>query len=335
MILLQNGKTYFEHRYTLEEDLEKEIVKYSKLLFGKNIIYIDAKSKIESKALGGSVPDGFLFDLKDIKNPEFYIVEVELQSHDFYKHIFPQITKFFAFFKNKKSQTELIEKLFSTVNSSQELKDEFKVFLGDKEIYKFIKDVLENSQNILLLLDGNKNELPEIIETYADTWGKMVKVLLLKKFTNRNDVIYSLDPDFANIEYPPGDEAGTGGGGEYSEEFHLDGVDNETKEIYSYIKEILIKFNKDLLFNPQKYYISIILNKNVAYFQLRRKKIRLVILLPEKEVRTKIRKHEVIRLSKGVQKFYNAPSCSIIIDDMKNVAEVISILKYVIKKAAL
>src|SRR5690606_29129136 len=153
----------------------------SKLFFGSKSIYFDAKRKIESKSLGGSIPDGILFDLSDVDNPEFYLIENELSSHDFFNHIFPQITKFFAFYKNRKSQSDLVEKIFSIINTDAVLKQSFKTYLGEMEIFKFVKDTIENSQNILLIIDDDMNQLPEIIDTYTDTWGKMVKVMIIKK----------------------------------------------------------------------------------------------------------------------------------------------------------
>lgn len=333
MVIFQNGRIFVEFRYTTEEELEKKVVDNAKLFFGTNTIYIDAKKKIKSKELGGSIPDGFLFDLSDKENPEFYLVEVELSTHDFFTHIFPQVTKFFAFFKNNKSQTELVEKIFSIVNTTPQLKDEFKKYLGEKEIYKFVKDVIENSQNILLIIDGEKKELPEIIETYSDTWGKMVKPIILQTFSNNDDFIYSLDPDFASLEYAYDESTIVSEQGEepeYSEEFHLDGVKNEVKEIYLKIKEELLKTNKKLVFNPQKYYISIISNKNIAFFRFRKKKIKLVVMMSEEQTKEIIKKHIIEHLSEGVQKFYNGPSCALIIDKKENIDEVIQLLKVII-----
>src|SRR3990167_10705056 len=174
MNLFLSGKKFREYRYNKEDEFEYEVVSNSKLFFGHNSIYIDAKRKIQSKSFGGSIPDGFLFDLSDKDNPEFYLVENELSSHDFFNHIFPQITKFFAFYKNRQSQSDLVEKIFSIVNTDHNLKGEFKKYLGEREIFKFIKDTIDISQNILLIIDNDMSELPEIITTYADTWVKMV-----------------------------------------------------------------------------------------------------------------------------------------------------------------
>ncbi len=201
MKLFTKNKTFNPFQFDKETDLEREVVANSKLFFGTGSIYIDLKKKIEAKSLGNSIPDGFLFDLVDSDNPEFYLDEVELASHDFFKHIFHQVTKFFSFFKNPKSQTDLMEKIFTIINNDNELKQEFKKHLGDKKIYKFIKDTIERSQNILLIIDGDKKEMPEIIETYTDSWGKMVKQLLIKKFVNNSECIYTMHPDFENIEF--------------------------------------------------------------------------------------------------------------------------------------
>jgi hypothetical protein len=187
-----NNKRFTEKEFSKERELEDLMFQNSKSLFGQNSIIIEAKKKIENKTLGGTIPDAFLFDLNDPENPEFYLVEVELASHSFYNHIFPQITKFFAFYKNPVSQSELIEKLYSLVNADPGLKKQFKDLIGNKEIFKFIKDTLENSQNILLVLDNEKPELPEIINTYTDTWGKIVKLTLLKEYCNNGESNISL-----------------------------------------------------------------------------------------------------------------------------------------------
>lgn len=118
-------------------------------------------------------------------------MEVELEQHDFYKHIFPQITRFFAFFKNSASRNNLVDKLFYFIKSNAGLEQEFKQYLDKKEIYKALKDVTENSQNILLILDDNKKELQEVFETYTDTWDKMVKVEILKQYTAEGKTIFT------------------------------------------------------------------------------------------------------------------------------------------------
>uniref|UniRef100_A0A7V3NVG7 DUF5655 domain-containing protein n=1 Tax=candidate division WOR-3 bacterium TaxID=2052148 RepID=A0A7V3NVG7_UNCW3 len=334
MLLFYNGKQFVEYEFQKEADFEMEIAAYSKLFFGRDSIFIDAKKKIETKSLGNSIPDGFLFDLSDKDNPEFYLVEVELSKHDFFNHIFPQITKFFGFFKNTTNQSDLVEKMFAVITNDGELKKEFKRHLGDREIYKFLKDTIENSQNILLILDGDKSELPEITETYSDTWGKMVKQLIIKKYTNSVDTIFTMNPDFESIEYVDVEDESKKESEkkEYSEEYHLDGISEVIKKVYVQLKNELLVYDSSLFFNPQKYYISIIKDRNLAFFKIRKKKITLVVMLPEDDVRDMISHHSIKHLSDPVQRFYNGPCCAIIIEDDLYLSEISNVLKKIISK---
>ena len=83
MVLFYQNKKLSEYQFKSEKEFETVVLENSKLFFGNSSIYIDAKKKIDTKALGSTIPDGFLFDLSDIANPEFYLVEVELTKHDF------------------------------------------------------------------------------------------------------------------------------------------------------------------------------------------------------------------------------------------------------------
>lgn len=330
MKIFANSNPYIEFQFNTEAEFEKEVVVHSKLFFGSNSIYIDAKRKIESKGLGNTIPDGFLLDLSDIENPEFYLVEVELAKHQFYSHIFPQITKFFGFYKNSKSLNDLVEYIFLMISQNGDLKKEFKQILGDRETYKFLKDLIEQSQNILLVIDGEKKEVPEIMETYSDTWGKMVKLMYLKKYYHNGEFIYTMHPDFENIVIetivndPPEDPNQPKA---YSENYHLEGVAEIVKQVYSEIKSDLLETDSSIKFNPQKYYISIRKIKNVAYLWVTRKKIELVVLNPENDTRNQIAYHRIKTLSASVQRFWSGPSCSIIIENTEHLNEVSTLLK--------
>lgn len=338
MILIQNGKRYDEYKFGLEEVFEAEVIAAKELIFGKNTIFIDAKKKIGTLALGNTIPDGFLFDFSDPDNFAFYIVEVELLKHEFYSHIFPQITKFFAFFKNAKRQKELVEKLFATIDSDAALKRRFKTFLGEKEIFRVMSDLVDNSQNILLVIDGAKPELPEITDTYSDTWGKMVRVLEVRKFTGKEDSIITVDPAFENLEYSYEEPiAETEKKGViYSEDFHLEGTLQTVRDIYRHIKTIVREEDKTYKFNPQKYYISIKGPKNIVFLKIRKKKIRMIIMMPEKHIRKCIKHHPVKTLSQPVQDFYNGPCAAVEVDSMANIKEIdnliISIIRIVEKE---
>ena len=334
MRLFSNNKPFNEFQFEKESEFENAVVLNSKLFFGSNSIYIDAKRKIDAKSLGKSIPDGFLFDLSDKANPEFYIVEVELAKHDFYSHIFPQITKFIGFYKNPKSQMDLVEKIFLHIDNDIELKKEFKKYLGENEIYKFLKDTIEHSQNILLVIDGDKKELPEIMETYSDTWGKMVKLILIRKFVQNGEVIYFMHPDFENIEFAEIEEESEKEEEniDYSEEYHLEGASELVRNIYMDLKAHILTVSPTIIFNPKKYYISIRKERNLAFFIIHRKKIRLIVMQGDVETRAELAHHSIKILTEKVQKFWNGPSCAVIIESSENLDEIKSLLTKLITK---
>lgn len=331
-VIFKNGIRYIEKPFSKEVDIEKIVVNNSSLFFGIKSLFIDAKKKIDNKALGGVIPDGFLFNFTDKNNPEFYLVEVELEKHSFFNHIFPQITKFFAFFKNPSSQGKLIEKLYSIFENDEELRKQLKSIIGKKEIFKFLKDTIENSQNILLIIDGEKKELPAITETYTDTWGKMVKVAILKEYIGNNDPsksIFTLSPDFENIDtidIVADDKNDKSIKTVYTEQFHLQDVHQNTLDAYTKLKDQLLEKIPSLQFNSQRYYISLRKKRNFAFLIIRKKKIRLVAMQKEEMIRKNIKNHTVSSLSEGIQNFYNGPCANIEIVNDKNMKEIIELL---------
>lgn len=226
----------------------------------------------------------------------------------------------------------MIEKIYNLINLDEKLKAEIKKHIGDNEIHKFLNDMIENSQNILLILDDDKEELPEIIETYTDTWGKIVKQLVLRRFISEDEAILALSPDFENIESAElivdeeDEDEVTELKQKYTEEYHLDGVNSEIKAVFLTFKKILTSRIENIVFNPQRYYISIKKKRNFAYFKIKRKKIRIVVMAKEDIVRSKLKYHQVKPLSEGVQNFYNGDCCDIIIEENKNLDEVINLL---------
>ena len=194
-------------------------------------------------------------------------------------------------------------------------------------------DAIENSQNILLILDEEKNELPEIMDTYTDTWGKIVKLQIIKKFMNKGDCIFSMQPEFESIEYSTlksfADAENTKI--EITEDFHFEGVNLEIKKLYNNLKEKLLIINNNLIFNPQKYYISILNKKNVAYFDIKKKRIRLTVIRPIEEFNELIKINKLKPLSESVQGFYGSPCGGIYIEDEKGIEEVISVLNPLIQ----
>jgi len=339
MDIIFNGSKFEQIIYKSEEIFEGDIVNNSKILFGEKSVYIDYKRKINTKNIGGSIPDGFLLNLADIENPIFYLVEVELSTHSFYEHIFPQITKFFAFFKNRQSRNDLLDKIYSIIQMDTNIQSEIKKLSNGKEIYKLIKDAIEDNPNILLIIDENKQELPEIIETYTDTWGKILKLEIIKKYINGSNIIFSMDPEFETLDYYMESNVSIGIGKTDSdddiimtEEVYISKFSDKLKAIYSKLKNEVLNIDTDFIFNPTKYYISIKHNKNIVYIEPRKKKFRLVIMLEADVIKRNLKKCKITELSQSVQGFYNGACAAIDLDEINKVEEIISLIKIIINR---
>src|SRR3989344_4326552 len=316
LAVFNNGIKLTKQDFSTEEEFENEIKSNSKKLFGNKTIYLDIKRKIESVSLGGAIPDGVLFDLEDPEDIKFYLIEAELSSHSFYEHIFPQITKFFAFYKNPFSQNNLIEKLYSFIISNPEIKKDFDRLLNGQELYKSIKDSVENNQKILLIIDGEKPELEEILKTYTDTWDKFVIVEIFTKYGLEDNKVLLLEPDFLQkellheIEDEEKEKIIN-----YTESYHLEGSDKLIIHIYTTIKNYLLKIDQDITSNPQKYYISFRKNRNFAYLDIKKSKIKIAVMLPFEKGQEMIRTHKLRKFTEGVQRFYGRQSFEVTIEN--------------------
>jgi predicted transport protein len=116
----------------------------------------------------------------------------------------------------------------------------------------------------------------------------------------------------------------------YKEEEHLNKTEDQIKQIYLEIKSRLLAINPSLIFNPQRYYISIKNKINISFIKIRRKKIRIIIMLDFKTIKENIRGYAVKELSQGVQAFYNGSCAAVDIEKKDNIGEVIKLIKRLI-----
>ncbi len=136
------------------------------------------------------------------------------------------------------------------IDSTRELEEQFRSQLGKKEIYKALKDIIESSQNVLLIIDEEKPELPEVLKTYTDTWDKMVTVEILKKFSSGEKAIFTLTPDFENIEDIGIRETTEREDRKYTESFQTEGVEKDVLTAYDSIKNAMLSLDPAIEVNP-------------------------------------------------------------------------------------
>jgi predicted transport protein len=314
-----------EIKFKSDKELEQLILINSNAFFGENTLLFKDKSETRDEHF----PDKFLLDFTNAEKPRLYLIEVILPDQSF-GQCFVRITHFFALLRNRKNQNDFIFKLYEIINSNKELKKKLQTYIPkDIDIPEFLATLLDNRPLVLLITGGEKSELSILVEIYVETWGKMLKTIIIRKYESEGETSYPMSPAFADLlkndKSKPEVVKST-------EEDHLNACSEMSRNIFNEIKSALLKTDSSIEFNAKKIYISLRKGKNLAFFHLR-KKISLVVMNPEDDTRKQIKHHEIKTLPVSVQKFWNGPSCTIILENMAKLEEVISLLKKMIAKS--
>lgn len=317
-----------EKNFRSVKELEELVLANSKTFFGKDIHFIPLSKESKQVFKGDFTPSGFLLNVTDLGRPEIYFVNILPATEDFYGLIFPGITRYFLLLKSD----EFIDSLCNLLSKDKTLSKELREKMKQEDIPYFLKAVINSRLTILLVTDGEIKLLEPMKEVYF-TWEN-VKNIQVKKYSSNGNIFCSLQPPFASLIRPVTRERKkrneTQRDVTYTEDFHLEGVSENVRNIYSTMKTELLKIDKELQFNPQKYYISLRKNKNLAFFKLLKSKITLVVMNPEADTRKQMKHYEVRALKESVQKFYNGQCCEILIENTAHLKEVITLLQKLI-----
>ncbi len=196
MLWNQENK-YLEFPYNKESELEFSVNEVKTALFGITRIYLDDKKKIGKKGKTNNLPDGYLIDLTNHKDPKIFVVENDLASHQHLKHIAVQILEFSLSFESSKVKVKNVikEMLQKRPEDWQKCADFAKAnnygnvdFLLESIIHK------NDSFNALLIID----ELGDELETVLISRFKFpVEIITLKRYKSLDqpdDILYEFEP---------------------------------------------------------------------------------------------------------------------------------------------
>jgi len=320
-----------EKNFQSEKELQELILQNNKTLFGEDSFVLDTR-KTSLDFTGGVIPDGILLDLKEAGKPKFYLVLCILSKRSL-SLLFVQLTHLFSLLRNQESQSEITEAIGKIFFNNKSLKKELKAKTNGREISEVAESAVKNKPGIILLMDSVQKDMPLLMETYAETWGKFVKPIFFRKFSSNGETIITMHPDFAQIQNGKAKSKSEKEKINYTEEYHTEDASDDVKTVYRKMKAELLKTDKTLQFNPQKYYISMRKNRNLAFFHIGKNKISLVVMNPDKDTRKQIKHHEVKTLAESVQKFWNGKCCTIMIENSKHINDIISLLKKLVAGA--
>ena len=191
--ILANNKIYEETNFDDEAELEGAIILNKTYVFGSNIVYLDYKIKTGKKdSRNTGVPDGFLIDFTNPKNPKLFFVEHELESHDLYEHIGPQIMRFYASFETAKRELQI--KLNGIMKDDPQLKNEIEQkrkntpFENIDALFNYL--IYDKNIGIVLVIDEQTEDLNALLKRLRD----VPEVIVLKKYQFQNEIIYQYTP---------------------------------------------------------------------------------------------------------------------------------------------
>ncbi|MEM4057362.1 MAG: hypothetical protein QXZ12_01360 [Thermoplasmata archaeon] len=162
--IVKKGRAkYFLYTYKDEHELEELVKENYKDIFGENCIWFEKKKEITSAMGISSIPDGFVISIEDKK---WYVVEVELSSHDVYKHISIQISSFQTAIKNDSTKNKLIEFFNEEIKKDSQKQHILEINNIVKEQYKFIQDIVKNDPEIIVIID-DATKVAEVLGSFS------------------------------------------------------------------------------------------------------------------------------------------------------------------------
>jgi len=162
------------------QELQPVVKQLSKEIFGPNSIYFEIEHTLRSSAGIGAKPEGFVID---IRNEQWYIVEVELSKHNPYDHIVNQLTRFINGIDNLKVKNSIVSSLYKLIN-----KDELQRFLIEKrvgrDIHHWLTRLISKTPKIVVIIE---EKTPAVIEACKILTASFeTQILELKTFTREN-----------------------------------------------------------------------------------------------------------------------------------------------------
>lgn len=191
MLICKDTK-FIKSPFNSEAELELVIVDNFEYLFGPTSIYLP-KAKIKTADGVGTIPDGFVIDIGQIK---WYLVEAELMHHSVWNHIAPQVTKQLLASQQSTTKRTLLELAVEQYQADPYTKEKFEdLNIAAINVRQVVGDILESEPIIGVPIDGLTNDLRD----WARTLKYKVKLWVVSKFVELNNptnIVYEFPEEF-------------------------------------------------------------------------------------------------------------------------------------------
>lgn len=186
-------------QYETEQEFERAIVAHVNDIFGERRIYLDCKRRIGAKDGKQSVPDAYLIDVSSPRDPQLYVVENEISSHDLFKHIGVQLLQFSVSFAQAGRTIKQI--LFDEVCAEPSAKTRCERYAqegGFRNLDHFLESlVLDKEFRALVIIDEETDDLHAVTKNL----GFPVEIIEFSTYvSDRGEYIHRFDPFLADVE---------------------------------------------------------------------------------------------------------------------------------------
>lgn len=176
MIIVQ-GRRFEERDFKDENELERVVLDNSEYIFGPDTISL-GKRKISPSGGDGTIPDAIVID---ITCKRWYIVEAELDCHDFWRHVAPQVSKQIAASMQRGTQERLIRLCIERIQESNEIMDSLaRLGVPEIAIHRYIQEILNRDPIIAIPIDKTSQDL----EDWAKTLRYDVRIWIIRKLVD-------------------------------------------------------------------------------------------------------------------------------------------------------
>jgi vacuolar-type H+-ATPase subunit I/STV1 len=200
MARIISGNREFELRgFDSEAEFEKAVIANKTALFGPDVVYVDVKRLIgKNGSYYKGIPDGYLIDFYDRANPELYIVENELATHNAYSNITEQIARFTASIAT--STQQIRAKILETIHGDPDTRKEIEQRLEDspfKNIEALMLNLTEKTQiKVVIVIDESTTDLDLALNIFKDR----PDVVTMQRYVNGGEILYLYEPMREELE---------------------------------------------------------------------------------------------------------------------------------------
>ncbi len=186
-----------------ENELELFVIQNAPHMFGPATLYIPKKKLVGAHIK--KVTDGLLLDLTNPHDPSFWIVEVELGTHD-PDHIESQVSGFIRSLKKLKTLRELVKVVYDYVEKSKASPADwytnsfvpaFTHAEGDQ--HAFIDALIHKKRGVMIVTDGLNPKHAEVISDLRER--SPVRVIEFKTYWKQGQLIHTFSqPDLSQSD---------------------------------------------------------------------------------------------------------------------------------------